>query len=93
VILRALFRLLSLAAVAVAGWWIARLLRGSRGGPGPRRTAVRTSDGAMVRDHVCNTFLPRDRALEACVGDETHFFCSEACRRRFLQEARAAEPA
>jgi len=47
----------------------------------------------MVRDRVCNTFLPRARALETRVGDETHFFCSELCRSRFLEGARAANSA
>jgi YHS domain-containing protein len=38
----------------------------------------------MVRDRVCNTFLPVDRALRAGRHGETHYFCSEACRTRFL---------
>jgi YHS domain-containing protein len=93
VIVRALIRLASLAALAAMGWWIARLLGAGRRGEKPRRPRARVSEGSMVRDRVCNTFLPRSRALEAQVGDETHFFCSEACRSRFLQESGAAEPA
>ena len=38
----------------------------------------------MVRDRVCNTFLPRTSALAERVGGETHYFCSESCRLRFL---------
>lgn len=90
-ILRALIRLASLAALAVLGWWIARIIGGARRGKNPRR--ARVTEGSMVRDRVCNTFLPRSRALEARVGDETHFFCSEACRSRFLQESGVADPA
>jgi hypothetical protein len=41
----------------------------------------------MVRDRVCNTFLPQSRALELKVGDERHYFCSEGCRDRYLAEA------
>jgi YHS domain-containing protein len=40
----------------------------------------------MVRDRVCNTFLPQSRALELEVGGERHYFCSESCRDRFLAE-------
>jgi len=41
----------------------------------------------MVRDPVCDTYLPEDRALvhrDAAGG--AHFFCSESCRSRFLAE-------
>lgn len=38
----------------------------------------------MVRDRVCNTFLPRANALAEQAGGQTHYFCSETCRLRFL---------
>jgi uncharacterized protein len=38
----------------------------------------------LVRDRVCNTFLPQDRALRAIVDGKPEFFCSEACRDRAL---------
>jgi uncharacterized protein len=53
-----------------------------------RRRAVRSAPSQpaaeLVRDRVCNTFLPRDRALRARVGDREEFFCSPACRDRAL---------
>ena len=36
----------------------------------------------LVRDHVCNTFVPRDRALPGVVGGRTEHFCSAECRDR-----------
>jgi hypothetical protein len=36
----------------------------------------------LVRDRVCNTFLPRDRALTARIGGREEHFCSPACRDR-----------
>jgi uncharacterized protein len=39
---------------------------------------------ALVRDPVCNTFVPRDRALRALIDGEEHHFCSEACRTKAL---------
>jgi YHS domain-containing protein len=33
---------------------------------------------------MCNKFLPRSSALLLKDGEEEHFFCSEACRDRFL---------
>jgi hypothetical protein len=38
----------------------------------------------MVRDRVCNTFLPRERAVTALVGGREMHFCSAACRDRAL---------
>jgi hypothetical protein len=44
----------------------------------------------LVRDRVCNTFLPQDRALRAVVDGKPEFFCSEACRDRARLEASLA---
>jgi len=93
VILRALLRLLSLVALALAGWWIARGVAGAgrpRAAAGPRDGAV---SGRMVRDRVCNTFLPHESAIAVRVGNETHYFCSDTCRSRFLRESATAQPA
>ena len=38
----------------------------------------------MVRDRICNTFLPRERAVSAVVGGRQMHFCSPACRDRAL---------
>jgi hypothetical protein len=38
--------------------------------------------GSLVRDRVCNTFVPRERALRARVGGREEHFCSAACRDR-----------
>lgn len=36
----------------------------------------------LVRDRVCNTYLPRDRAVVAVVDGQPQHFCSLACRDR-----------
>jgi hypothetical protein len=36
----------------------------------------------LVRDRVCNTFVPRDRAVHAMIAGRQEHFCSEACRDR-----------
>jgi hypothetical protein len=45
----------------------------------PRREAAATE---MVRDRVCDTFLPRSRALMAVVDGREQHFCSPECRER-----------
>ena len=53
----------------------------------PRRR--KTSGGAdrslpLARDPVCGTFVQQSRALEARAGGQVHYFCSEKCRRTFM---------
>jgi len=65
----------------------ARAAGGSRGG---RRREV--SSVSLVRDPVCNTYIPRDGAVTALVGRETRYYCSEACRAKDADARRFAPP-
>jgi hypothetical protein len=57
----------------------------------PREEAPKVKPGAeLVRDHVCNTFVPQDRALRVVVGGKSEYFCSAACRDRALLDASPA---
>jgi len=38
----------------------------------------------LVKDPVCQTYLPRSRALERTIHGMTRYFCSETCLRRYL---------
>lgn len=58
---------------------------------GPARPAGSATE--LVRDRVCNTFVPRDRALVARVGGRDEFFCSPACRDRGMLQAPTVSPA
>ncbi len=40
--------------------------------------------GVMVKDEVCNTYLPREDAVKETIGGVDHYFCSQACRGKFL---------
>ncbi len=74
--------LLFLAALLAAFWW---LRRGKQTRP-DTKTAKRGAPAAidtLVRDRVCNTFLPRSRALVVQTAGEDLFFCSEACREKY----------
>jgi hypothetical protein len=56
----------------------------------PRPAPASAQD--LVRDRVCNTFVPRDRALAGTVAGRTELFCSAACRDRaqYALDSRAA---
>jgi hypothetical protein len=81
-------RLLWLLAV-IGVFWLVRRLMGQRSAPRTSRTASLRFEGAMVRDRICETFLPRSRALTVRENDREHFFCSENCRSTFLARQNA----
>jgi len=55
------------------------------------RGKPRERDVELVRDPVCNTYVPRARAVVARVGGRDEAFCSAACRDRAVSEmARAS---
>lgn len=78
-------RFLLLAGLFVIAWLILRrMLAGARAGADRQRKSARPAGASteLVRDRVCNTFIPRSRALSLMEGDRTHYFCSEKCRSR-----------
>ena len=52
--------------------------------PQRRHVAPSPLGTELVRDRICNTFLPRDRALTVHASGQVHYFCSDDCRDRFL---------
>jgi hypothetical protein len=54
--------------------------------PTPSPPAPSTG-GDLVRDAVCNTFLPRGSAREALIAGRTAWFCSAACEAKARAEA------
>lgn len=55
-----------------------RLKRFRKPSPAPR-----PANGVMVKDEICNTYIPREEALTEVRGGVDHYFCSEECRRVF----------
>jgi hypothetical protein len=91
-----MMRLLVWLALLVIGWLFARsfarsLLGGSADAAKFRRERERTETGRteqLVRDRVCDTYLPRSRAIRHVDPDGSErFFCSEACRQKHLASA------
>ena len=57
-------------------------------GAKPARGGASATD--LVRDRVCNTFLPREAALVARVGGHEEHFCSLACRDKAVALLKAS---
>jgi YHS domain-containing protein len=83
-LVRALARIVVIAVVVAIGWLVGRLVRQSSAEHSSERRTPPSAAESMVRDRVCNTYLPRSRALVARAGGSEHFFCSDRCRRSFL---------
>lgn len=80
-------RLLLLAVVAVLLYLMLRaavtaFFAGLRGATGPR-SAPRALRDELVKDPVCETYVPRRSAVARSVGATTHYFCSPACADKF----------
>ena len=61
--------------------------RGTRPTGGP----VARSQGTLVQDPVCGTYVLQERALSARAADGgTAFFCSERCRSAYDAQAAGA---
>jgi hypothetical protein len=69
-----------LVVLRLLGRFVSGVLSGLRDTAAPAPAGGRD----MVRDRICNTFLPRERALMALVRGEEMHFCSPACRDRAL---------
>jgi len=56
------------------------------GAPQGQRPAAarRVSGGELVKDRICNTHVPRDRAVTARIAGHDEYFCSTACRDQAL---------
>lgn len=62
---------------------------------GPRREAGKRGHGGkkplpeeMKKDPVCGTWVPITQAEKVEINGETLYFCSKACRDRYLDEQR-----
>jgi len=58
--------------------------------PSHSSTGTKAISGKTFRDPVCGTHVAASIALSESVGDETIFFCSEKCRKAYLE---SREPA
>jgi len=52
------------------------------------RTRAEGRSGVMVKDEVCSTYLPREDAITETIGGVDHYFCSQACRSKFLADSK-----
>jgi len=70
------------------GYLIYALIRFLNKPDRPQKTAARPPQqisGAMVKDDVCDTYLPKEEAIRDVVEGKEVFFCSKECRRKYFE--------
>jgi len=79
-----LLRFILYALVAYTVYKFIRLYQKlSQKGPSPRQT--KQLSGLMVKDEICNTYLPREEAIKEISEGKEFFFCSKECQKKFLE--------
>ncbi len=70
-------------------WFVQRLLASvfgpvrKRGKPENKNTRSQTTN-RMVRDPICGMYLDPRLALSVEKKQETHYFCSQECKNKYL---------
>ena len=79
--IRVLLIAIAVLLLARAFWRVVDGILDAAGGR--ERSDRRVPPVKLVRDPVCGTFVPPNRALSVTAGGATHYFCSEECRSRY----------
>ena len=45
----------------------------------------RVDSGEMVKDPVCGTYVEKDSAITVRNGEQTLYFCSYECRKKYIE--------
>jgi uncharacterized protein len=64
------------------------------GKPSVRHEESPTSAGVddiMVKDPFCQTYFPARRGIKKVIKGETLYFCSEACRDKYVEEVKRSK--
>ena len=83
--LRGFFKLIFYAFLAYIIYLLVRFFQNINKKSKSYRAPKRLS-GIMVKDEVCNTYLPKEDAIRENIGGKEYFFCSEECRQKFLEQ-------
>ena len=88
--IRGFFRLIFYVFVAYIIYLVLRIFTGSDKRKQKSFNRGQHHSGIMVKDEVCNTYLPREDAIREVIKGEEHFFCSNDCRQKFLEAKKEA---
>ena len=76
-----LFKFILFIFVVYVAYLFVRIYRAATRIKKPQKPPAQIQ-GVMVRDEVCNTYVPKEEALCDFRDGVEHYFCSEECRRK-----------
>jgi len=76
------------AFLAYVVYVLFRFFRALSKGSNPPRTSKRAS-GIMVKDEICNTYLPKEDAVKEVYKGKEYYFCSRECHQKFLNQKKS----
>ena len=91
IMIAALFRFILLAFILYLAFLAIRIWKLVTR-PKKTASAPRAIRGVMVKDEICNTYIPKEEALREVRDGREYFFCSAECRRKFLKSATPPPP-
>ncbi len=48
----------------------------------------KVNGGEMVKDPMCNTYIPKKNAIKDTIKGEIYYFCSKECRDQFIKKTK-----
>ncbi len=88
ILIRVLWVILILLGVRMLVQWVSRHV-GQRSSERKKKAPADPTSlnrGAMARDPICGTFIDPDIGLRLKQAGEVHYFCSDECRQKFLDQ-------
>ena len=83
--LQGLIRILFFALLVYIFVQVVRFFQAIKARTRPPRTSKLTS-GIMVKDEICNTYLPKEDAIKEIHQGKEYYFCSRECQKSFLNQ-------
>jgi len=78
-----IIKIIFYALLVYVGYLFFRFFRALNKASKPPRASKGTS-GIMVKDDICNTYLPKENAIRQVHEGKEYYFCSSECRQKFL---------
>jgi len=83
-----ILKIIIYAFLAYIGFLFFRFFRALNKASKPPRASKGTS-GIMVKDDICNTYLPKENAIREVYEGKEYYFCSSECRQKFLEQKKS----
>jgi uncharacterized protein len=83
-----IIKIIFYAILAYIGYLFFRFFRALNKASKPPRASKGTS-GIMVKDDICNTYIPKENAIRHVYEGKEYYFCSSECRQKFLEQKKS----